>query len=150
MATSTITKKKKQVAFNKVKHFVQSRLDKTPLIVDNGDTVRVGNYKCQQLNGEWQVLLRNNSKGYFTLKGSAVAYCIALINNQDTDAKTILRYDGSYSRAVENAYIYGIRQRTAHDDFKKELMWIRHQDSVYKMAAVRSQLTSFLRNIKLT
>ena len=150
MATSTITKKKKQVAFNKVKNFVQSRLDKTPLIVDNGDTVRVGNYKCQQTNGEWQVFLKNKHKAIFTLKGSAVAYCVALINNKETDARTILQYDTSYSRAVENAYIYGIRQKTSHNQFKKELMWIRHQDSVYKMAAVRSQLTSFLRNIKLT
>ena len=150
MATSTITKKKKQVAFNKVKNCVKSRLNTTPVIVDNGDKVRVGNYTCQQYEGVWQVSFNNKNIKYFTLKGSAVAYCIALINQQETKAREVLEYDTSYSRAVENAYIYGIRQKTTTDAFKKELMYIRHQDSVYKMASVRSQLTNLLRNIKLT
>tara|TARA_B100001057_G_scaffold438285_1_gene470683 strand:- start:5493 stop:5945 length:453 start_codon:yes stop_codon:yes gene_type:complete len=150
MATSTITKKKKQVAFNKVKNFVKSRLETTPVIVDNGDKVHVGNYTCQQDDGVWQVRYKKQNMKYFTLKGSAVAYCIALINNREQDAKTILEYDTSYSRAVENAYIYGIRQKTTNNPFKKELMYIRHQDSVYRMASVRSQLTNLLRNIKLT
>ena len=53
MAYSTITKKKKQVVFDKVKNFVKSRLDTTPVIVDNGDSVRVGKYTCEQHDGVW-------------------------------------------------------------------------------------------------
>ena len=150
MATSTITKKKKQNDFNKVKNFVKARLDQIPLIVDNGDVVRVGNYKCHQDDGVWQVYRKNKSLAYFTLKSSAVAWCIATINQRDCDVNTIVEQDGMYSRAAENAYIYNIRQRTTKDEFKKELMWIRHQDSVYQMVSVRTRLTSFLRNLQLS
>lgn len=150
MAYSTITKKKKQVVFDKVKNFVKARLDTTPVIVDNGDSVRVGKYTCQQHDGVWQVSRNNTSIKYFTLKGSAVAYCIALINKQESKAREISEYDTSYSKAVEDAYIYGVRQKTTKSAFKKELMYIRHQDSIYKMATVRSQLTNLLRNIKIT
>ena len=110
----------------------------------------MGKYTCEQHDGVWQVNRNNTSIKYFTLKGSAVAYCIALINKQESKAREISDYDTSYSKAVEDAYIYGVRQKTTKSAFKKELMYIRHQDSIYKMANVRSQLTNLLRNIKLT
>ena len=56
MESSIITKKPDLSKFSK---FVKSRLDETPVIVDNKDHVRVGNYVCRQDSGQWTVS-RNN------------------------------------------------------------------------------------------
>jgi hypothetical protein len=59
MVTSTITKKPELKQFS---DFVKSRLDQTPVIVNNQDNVRVGNYVCKQDDGFWVVYYKNVKK----------------------------------------------------------------------------------------
>lgn len=135
---------------NKVKSFVNRHLDTTPIIVEKPDYIRVGKYKCQQYNGQWTVYHSGKIMNQFILRSSAVAWCIAMINNRYRDAGSIVRQDSLYARITEDAYIYKIRYKTTNDEFKKELMWIRYENTKYHQLGVKQRLTEFLKNIKLS
>jgi len=146
MVTSTITKKPELKQFS---DFVKSRLDQTPVIVNNKDNVRVGNYVCKQDEGFWVVYYKKREEKSFTLRSSAVAWCIATIGNNSMDARTILHEDNNYGRLIENAYVFLTRFKTTTDPFKKELMWIRYDDSMCQLKNKRERLTNFLKNLKV-
>jgi hypothetical protein len=147
MANSTITK---NLTLEKVKSFVKSKINTTPIIINKQDYVRVGNYICQQDNGVWNVRFNGKLLECFVLRSSAVAWCIALITDQQSKANAIVRQDSHYSRIAEDAYIYKTRYRTTNDRFKKELMWIRYEDTRHQLTCVRSRLTEYLKNIQLS
>jgi hypothetical protein len=146
MESSTITKRPDLKKFS---DFVKSRLDTTPVIVDNKDSVRVGNYTCKQEDGYWNVSYKNQIEKIFTLRSSAVAWCVATIGKNSSDARLIAHEDANYGRLVENAYVYLARFKTTTDPFKKELMWIRYDDSICQLKNKRQRLTDFLKNLKV-
>lgn len=135
---------------NKVKSFIDRKLSTTPIIVERPDCVRVGKFKCQQDNGQWKVYLKDKLLEEFILKSSSVAWCIAIINNKYREANAIIRQDSLYARITEDAYIYKLRYKTTNDEFKKELMWIRYENTKYHQSSVKYRLTEFLKNIKLS
>ena len=94
MENSIITKK---TNLSKFVNFVKSRLDNTPVIVNNKDNVRVGNYVCIQDSGQWTVLYKKTLIEKFTLRASAVAWCIATIAERYNDAKVVKKEDLEYS-----------------------------------------------------
>lgn len=146
MESSIITRKPELSKFSK---FVKSRLDETPVIVDNKDHVRVGNYVCRQDSGQWTVSKNNEILETFTLRSSSVAWCIATIGCRSTQAKQVKDEDLKYGQVIEDSYIYLTRFKTTNDKFKKELMWIRYDDSMHKLRSVRARLTSFLKNLQV-
>lgn len=146
METSTITRKPELKQFS---NFVKSRLDTTPVIIDNKDHVRVGNYICTQESGSWVVRYKNKIKESFTLRASAVAWCIATISGRPSDARKVLEEDNGYGRITENCYVYLTRYSTTNDQFKKELMWIRYSDCQYQLNNKKLRLTNFLKNLKI-
>lgn len=148
MASSTTTKNKHSL--DKVKSFVKSQLKTTPFIVNKQDKVRVGNYICQQSEGLWTVYFEGKTLERFVLRSSAVAWCIAMMTDQHAKAGSIVRQDLHYSRVAEDAYIYKTRFRTTTDDFKKELMWIRYEDTKYQLLIVRNRLKQYLKNINFS
>ena len=147
MANSTITK---NPSLDKVKRFVHSHLDNTPLIVSNPDHVRVGNYICLQAGGDWVVKHNNDIVERFTLRSSAIAWSVSAIAKKLNVCKAIKNQDLEYSRAVENSFVYLSKYKTTKDDFKRDLMWIRYSDSLYRMKIVRSRLTDYLKKIKFS
>jgi hypothetical protein len=147
MANSTITKNQ---TLDKVKHFVRSHLDDTPIIINEHDRVRVGNYICTQHDGDWHASYNDQTSETFTLRSSAVAWCISRISGNLSTCMTIKNQDLQYSRAIENSFIYLSKYKTTKDEFKRDLMWIRYQDSVYQMKTVRSRLTDYLKKIKFS
>jgi len=146
MENSIITKK---TNLSKFVNFVKSRLDNTPVIVNNKDNVRVGNYVCIQDSGQWTVLYKKTLIEKFTLRASAVAWCIATIAERYNDAKVVKKEDLEYGRIVENSYVYLTRFNTTTDMFKKELMWIRYDDSMHQLSIKKNLLTDFLKNLKV-
>lgn len=146
MESSIITRKPELKQFSQ---FVKSRLDETPVIVDNKDHVRVGYFKCAQHNGRWTVTRHNQILESFTLRSSSVAWCIAIIGKRSQQARQIKEEDQKYGQVIEDSYIYLTRFKTTTDKFKKELMWIRYDDSMHKLKSVRARLTSFLKNLKV-
>jgi hypothetical protein len=148
MANSTTTKN--NLTLDKVKSFVKSQLNTTPLIVNKQDKVRVGNYICQQSEGMWTVYFEGVEMERFVLRSSAVAWCIAMMTNQPAKAGSIVRQDMHYSRVAEDAYIYKTRFRTTKDEFKKELMWIRYEDTKHQLLIVRNRLKQYLKNINFS
>jgi hypothetical protein len=145
MANYTTTK---TPSLEQVKTFVRSHLDDTPIIVREQNRVRVGNYVCTQSDGYWNVYSNNNLLESFTLRSSAVAWCVSRITGRATDCKTIKTQDLQYNRSIENSYIFLTKFKTTNDSFKKELMWIRYEDSIYQMKLVRARLTDYLKKIK--
>lgn len=145
MANSTTTKK---ITLDKVKTFVRSHLDDLPIIIQDKDRVRVGSYFCMQKNGIWIVEKDSNRIESFTLRSSAVAWCISATKQKHTECRTIKTQDLQYNRTIEDSYIFLTKFRSTSDSFKKELMWIRYQDSIYKMKSVRARLTNYLKKIK--
>ena len=117
---------KSKVSITKIKNFLEEKSDNLPVVYDNGGLV--------------------NS---FTLRNSALAWAVASLQGQQTEAQLVEAQDLKFSRFANDSMIFHQRYRTANDEFRKDLMYIRYEESEYHKNYVREQLDETIKKIKI-
>lgn len=127
----------------KLKHNIASVLRHRPRIVitDNGKVVQVNQYSVVDNDGVYVILNKE-----FSLKKTAVAYAIALVNNNNHLASILLHLDRKITKYVAdiNCYKHNIRQNP-----KKTYLLDRISDSVYRVNSIKLELNQKLKSIKI-
>lgn len=150
MVISTMSKKiKSKVSITKIKNFLEEKSDNLPVVSVNGAHVKVGKYYCLERGGVWQVYDNGELVNSFTLRNSALAWAVASLQGQQTEAQLVEAQDLKFSRFANDSMIFHQRYRTANDEFRKDLMYIRYEESEYHKNYVREQLDETIKKIKI-
>jgi len=96
---STMSKKiKNNVSVTKIKNFLEEKSNDLPVVSINGAHVKVGKYYCLERNGVWEVYDNGRLINSFTLRKSALAWAVASLQGQTSDAQQVEAYDMKFNR----------------------------------------------------
>ena len=127
----------------KLKRSIAKVLKNKPRIVinTNGRVTQVNQYSVVDNNGVYSILDKE-----FTLKKTAVAYAIALVNKDSTLQKRIEHLDWKISKCNEDIkfYRYHIKKNP-----KKTHLYARISDSSDRIFYVKQELNQTLKSIKI-
>ena len=150
MVISTMSKKtKNNVSVTKIKNFLEEKSNNLPVVSINGAHVKVGKYYCLERNGVWEVYDNGTLINSFTLRKSALAWAVASLQGQTTDSQQVEAYDMKFNRYSNDSYLFHERYKTATDDFRKELMYIRWEESEYHKNSIRDRLDESIKKIQI-
>lgn len=142
-------KVKSKVAITKIKNFLEEKSDELPVISISGAHIKIGKYFCLERNGVWEIYNKEMLVKSFTLRNSAIAWAVASLQGQTVDAQQIESHDLHFSRHHNDSIIFHQRYRTATDDFRRDLMYIRYEESEYHKNHIRNQLEESIKKIKI-
>ena len=109
----------------------------------------MGKYYCLERNGVWEVYDNGRLINSFTLRKSALAWAVASLQGQTSDAQQVEAYDMKFNRYSNDSYLFHERYKTATDDFRKELMYIRWEESEYHKNSIRDRLDESIKKIQI-
>jgi hypothetical protein len=111
------------------------------LINTNGRVTQVNQYSVVDNNGVYVILDKE-----FTLKKTAVAYAIALVNGDSTLQNTIEQLNWRISKYAEDTQMY---KQHIRKNPKKLYLYARISDSVGRINCLNIELTKTLKSIKI-
>lgn len=150
MVISTMSKNEKdKINISKIRSFLEQKAEELPVVSVKGAHVKIGKYYCLERNGVWEVYNDGILLNSFALRNSALAWCVAQMQGQTSDAMDIERQDFDYSKHSNDALIFYIRYKQSNDEFRKDLMYIRYEESEYRKNRIRNQLDQSIKNIKI-
>jgi hypothetical protein len=150
MVISTMSKNEKdKINISKIRSFLEQKAEELPVVSVKGAHVKIGKYYCLERNGVWEVYDNGTLLNSFALRNSALAWCVAQMQGQTSDAMDIERQDFDYSKHSNDALIFYIRYKQSNDEFRKDLMYIRYEESEYRKNRIRNQLDQSIKNIKI-
>ena len=150
MVISTMSKNEKdKIDISKIRSFLEQKAEELPVVSVKGAHVKIGKYYCLERNGVWEVYEDGILLNSFALRNSALAWCVAQMQGQTSDAMDIERQDFDYSKHSNDALIFYIRYKQSNDEFRKDLMYIRYEESEYRKNRIRNQLDQSIKNIKI-
>lgn len=140
---------KDKINISKIRSFLEQKAEELPVVSVKGAHVKIGKYYCLERNGVWEVYDSGTLLNSFALRNSALAWCVAQMQGQTSDAMDIERQDFDYSKHSNDALIFYIRYKQSNDEFRKDLMYIRYEESEYRKNRIRNQLDQSIKNIKI-
>lgn len=140
---------KDKINISKIRSFLEQKAEELPVVSVKGAHVKIGKYYCLERNGVWEVYNDGILLNSFALRNSALAWCVAQMQGQTSDAMDIERQDFDYSKHSNDALIFYIRYKQSNDEFRKDLMYIRYEESEYRKNRIRNQLDQSIKNIKI-
>lgn len=140
---------KDKIDISKIRSFLEQKAEELPVVSVKGAHVKIGKYYCLERNGVWEVYEDGILLNSFALRNSALAWCVAQMQGQTSDAMDIERQDFDYSKHSNDALIFYIRYKQSNDEFRKDLMYIRYEESEYRKNRIRNQLDQSIKNIKI-
>ena len=140
---------KDKIDISKIRSFLEQKAEELPVVSVKGAHVKIGKYYCLERNGVWEVYNDGILLNSFALRNSALAWCVAQMQGQTSDAMDIERQDFDYSKHSNDALIFYIRYKQSNDEFRKDLMYIRYEESEYRKNRIRNQLDQSIKNIKI-
>jgi hypothetical protein len=150
MVISTMSKKvKNEINISKIRSFLEQKAQELPVVSVKGAHVKIGKYYCLERNGVWEVYNDGVLLNSFALRSSALSWCVAKMQKQESDAMAIERQDFDYSKHSNDALIFYTRYKQSKDEFRKDLMYIRYEESEYRKNRIRNQLDQSIKNIKI-
>ncbi len=150
MVISTMSKKvKSNVNIQKIKNFLEEKANTLPVVSVKGSHVKVGKYYCLERNGVWEVFDEYSRVNTFMLRSSALSWCVAKMQEQNSDAQSIEHNDFKYSKYANDSMIFYNRFKTVKDKFRKELMYIRYEEAEYHKNHIKKQLEESIEKIKI-
>lgn len=150
MVISTMSKNEKdKIDISKIRSFLEQKAEELPVVSVKGAHVKIGKYYCLERNGVWEVYEDGILLNSFSLRNSALAWCVAKMQGQTSDAMDIERQDFDYSKHSNDALIFYTRYKQSNDEFRKDLMYIRYEESEYRKNRIRNQLDQSIKNIKI-
>jgi hypothetical protein len=127
----------------KLKQNIASVLKHKPRIVitDNGKVTQINQFSVVDNNGVYVILDKQ-----FNLKKTAVAYAIALVNNDHILASQLTRIDRQISKFTEDIYLY---KHYVKKNPKKKYLLDRISDSICRVNCIKYELNQTLKSIKI-
>ena len=150
MVISTMSKNEKvDIDVLKIRSFLEQKSEELPVVSVKGTHVKIGKYYCLERKGVWEVYFNGTLLTSFTLRSSALAWCVAMMQEQHHDAGIIERQDFDYSKYLNDSLIFYTRYKQSKDEFRKDLMYTRYEESEYRKNHIRIQLDQSIKKIKI-
>jgi len=150
MVISTMSKKvKSEIDISKIRSFLEQKAEELPVVSVKGAHVKIGKYYCLERNGVWEVYDDSILLNSFALRSSALSWCVAKMQKQQSEAMAIEKQDFEYNKHSNDAFLFYIRYKQSKDEFRKDLMYIRYEESEYRKNRIRNQLDQSIKNIKI-
>ena len=99
-------KVKSNVNIQKIKNFLEEKANTLPVVSVKGSHVKVGKYYCLERNGVWEVFDEYERVNTFMLRSSALSWCVAKMQEQNSDAQSIEHNDFKYSKYANDSMIF--------------------------------------------
>jgi len=127
----------------KLKHSIAKVLKNKPKIVinENNKVTQVNQYSVVDSNGVYVILDK-----HFALKKTAVAYAIALINNDNILQRRLEKLDWKLSKCKEDMLFY---KHHINKNPKKTYLHARISDSADQFYYAKQELNQTLKSIKI-
>lgn len=128
---------------HKLKQNIASVLKHKPRIVitDNDKVTQINQFSVVDNNGVYAILDKK-----FALKKTAVAYAIALVNNDHMLAHHLIELDRQISKFTEDIYMYKYHMKK---NPKKKYLLDRISDTVCRVNCIKYELNQKLKSIKI-
>ena len=134
---------------DKFQNFIETKVNHLPMISVKENCFRIGIYHCLEKYGNWRVYVDSKCCQEFTLRNSALAWCISKMQRQISQADMIMFYDVQYLKHINDSYLFKQSFKQSKDKHHKNLMILRYEESEYQKDNIKSMLKEIIKNIKI-